>query len=739
MRLLQLNPNGDEATALDLHPMITVVTDLSTRGRDRLLHAARALPAAGDPGTPGLIEAHGILLDLDLAMLELLDLHADRPVIVTAEDVRAAAKAATSGSSGPEQFLAATPAGIFRDLDELRARQAQARQALELLREARDKARQSLVDARVHRRRTERALEAASAAVARRRLRLVTDTAAEEAADVGVDGETSFAPVAGEDRGPADAAPGAGAGAHGPDEGEAGDVGPDARSAPQPEPEDPAALDVRRQGLQAVIARIDRGVTELTGMDFRPIQVLLDAIRNPEPTRREPSERAQELAAELASLQRDETGLEQSLEARGLGYRSAMARLDGARTVLAAAEQAMRPPEFTEQDRVDLEAAHDEVLAAEGKARGRAGKRRLEEAIEREQAILDRMGFPTWSAYVMGSTLMGIDPAAEQRLEEARFEHDAAERHWSDVAAMIEADPVHRELLNRLEALYVEAFELLGEDEDHPDQAGLEERLRTYQVPSREVSPGELVDALAYQLELIGMGLPPESVKGDRVVLVAEAFLEEASAIQDRIAELGDQRVDALIELQDVEERLARLTAATGPGGRDDHPSIGYDTSENATVADVDELESQLEAAAADEHDYTDMVEARETLVDAAIQVETVATGRLHKRAGELAAERAAQRERAPGGADSAAEVFLLARVDALRSVSYAGSVPLLLDDALADLDDDGKDRVLTRLDQVSDDVQVVYVTGGDRAVVGWAERVGFERAAVVRAPAEFA
>src|SRR6185503_1488797 len=114
------------------------------------------------------------------------------------------------------------------------------------------------------------------------------------------------------------------------------------------------ALDVRRQGLQAVIARIDRGVTELTGMDFRPIQVLLDAIRNPEPTRREPSERAQELAAELASLQRDETGLEQSLEARGLGYRSAMARLDGARTVLAAAEQAMRPPEFTEQDRVDL-------------------------------------------------------------------------------------------------------------------------------------------------------------------------------------------------------------------------------------------------------------------------------------------------------------------------------------------------------------------------------------------------
>ena len=64
MRLLQLDPNGDEATALDLHPLVTVVTDLSATGRHRLLRAASALPGARDPGTPGLIEAHGILLDL---------------------------------------------------------------------------------------------------------------------------------------------------------------------------------------------------------------------------------------------------------------------------------------------------------------------------------------------------------------------------------------------------------------------------------------------------------------------------------------------------------------------------------------------------------------------------------------------------------------------------------------------------------------------------------------------------
>ena len=58
-----------------------------------------------------------------------------------------------------------------------------------------------------------------------------------------------------------------------------------------------------------------------------------------------------------------------------------------------------------------------------------------------QQAILDRVGFPTWSAYVMGAGLLGIDPIAEERLERARIDLEAAESHWAQVAADIEADP----------------------------------------------------------------------------------------------------------------------------------------------------------------------------------------------------------------------------------------------------------------------------------------------------------
>jgi hypothetical protein len=221
-------------------------------------------------------------------------------------------------------------------------------------------------------------------------------------------------------------------------------------------------------------------------------------------------------------------------------------------------------------------------------------------------------------------------------------------------------------------------------------------------------------------------------------VLVAEAFLEEAAAIQDRMRELSDERVEALTELQALDERRAAL--ASGARAGDDHPSAGYDADEPPGDVDLGELEAQLDAARSDEHDYTEMVEARDTLVDAAIQVETVATGRLHKRAAELAAE-VSGGTTAPseGGVDlSAIENFLVDRVEALRSVSFAGSVPLLIDDALVDLDVSGKEKVLDRLDREADDVQIVYVTSGDSAVMAWAERVGFERAAVVRAPVEF-
>jgi len=77
-------------------------------------------------------------------------------------------------------------------------------------------------------------------------------------------------------------------------------------------------------------------------------------------------------------------------------------------------------------------------------------------------------------------------------------------------------------------------------------------------------------------------------------------------------------------------------------------------------------------------------------------------------------------------------EWYLLARLAAQRSVSLAGSLPLLLDDALHDLDGPELQHVLDRLERVADAVQVIVVSE-DPTVAAWAHLAGAGRAAVVR------
>ena len=72
-----------------------------------------------------------------------------------------------------------------------------------------------------------------------------------------------------------------------------------------------------------------------------------------------------------------------------------------------------------------------------------------------------------------------------------------------------------------------------------------------------------------------------------------------------------------------------------------------------------------------------------------------------------------------PEGVDDT-EWFLLTRLAGLRELSFAGSVPLVLDGAFAGLDRERAHRALDHVATMTDVVQVVYL-GGDEAVVEWA------------------
>ncbi len=726
MRLIQLSPHGDDETALDLHPMITVVSGLDAAARRRIIDAVVALPKGADAGIGGLVEAFGIMLDFTPEVLAMLDLHNDLDVVVRSTDVPPAqvegpppAAGATVRSS-VEQFLTETPEGTHAELDAARRGQDDAHVALEILRESAARAGQDLGEMTSRRQRAEAALIA---------LRDREDASERDRSDAISDSPD-----------------------HEPDEVEVG-----ARRL---------ALESEGTELQATVGQIDVALGELAAIDTRPIHVLLDAIRDPVEIEWVESDRAQALADEFVTVQAQMAAVEAQLEAEGRGPSAAMARLEAARAALRAAEKAMTKPDLSPEDVTELEAAHDEVLEAESKTSGlmkRGAQKRLDDALAKQQEVLDRVGFPTWSAYVMGSGLMAIDPMAEARLEQALFELEAAETNWANVSGMLETDPEYGTLLDRLETILIEARELL--DGDEPDD--LEHALRELRVPRREVSAEDLADALAYQLELIGLAFGGANPSVQQTVMVAEAFLAESASIEDRIAELKAQRSELTSKLAAAEGELMALAVAhpeptidltdgsdlaAAGGDFADLGGIDVPAPEEpvAAFADRAALEDELAQAIEEEQEAIEMFEAREALFDAAMRAEAVATGRLMRVASDLAERSVEARPTSepafdvvPGDRDAQAgpeaiEFYLLARLAAQRNVSFAGSVPFVIDDALSGVPSEMVPGLLAKLERMAEAVQIVYLSD-DPVVQDWASGVGFEMAAVVRVPAGFA
>ena len=694
---IQLSVDGDQRSALDLHPMMTVVSGLDSMARDQLIDVVRSLPSGRMGGLGGLVESHGVLFDLSIETLELFALQSDVDPVVRRSDLPGALlDIGPAARITTEQFLADTAAGAYPELDAARRRQRSARETLSILREATDRARREHTEAASAARQAAAALEAATAS-----------------------------PAA-----PTDAA--------------------DAVDNNAPAPLDRAELDARHESLTTELARIDQGLAELSGLDIRPIEVLLEAIRDPAPVEMVPSDRAAQLADQFVVLQQQVDALERRLEAQGRGTATALAQLETARADLAGAERAMRKPSLSPDDVIELEAAHGAVLEAESGMSGlrrRGGQKRFDDAAAAERAILDRVGFPTWSAYVMGAGLLSIDPMAEQRLDQARQQLDAAEGHWAEVAKDVEADPEHSGLLDQLEAVYLEAFDLLGGDDEQND---MEKALRAFKEPKREVTTEELVDALAYQLALVGLDLGTSEPGIDRTLMAADAFLAEMRSISDRVGELGHERDQLSADLADNRRSIERLDAAAASDATIDITDSAL-AAEPSEPVDIASLQADCDRADEDERDYADQLEARLALVDASTRVEAVASSRLIRIASELAAVVAAG---GPTSADSprpasdpafevgpdelddgpeGIEFYLLSRLAALRSVSFAGSVPIVLDDALADLSPSIVTALLNKLEPMAESVQIIYLSD-DPTVLDWTATVGVNRAAVVSA-----
>lgn len=674
MRLLQL------ATApgrlIDLHPNVTVVAGLSDDERRLLADAVGGLAQGRAPSAAaGLLEAHGVLFELSEQMLALLDVAGEglRPVVRSGDlpDLRQDPRAR-------QRTMAE------RALAEVEERRATAREAHHRLEQTRDTAASALERARrdaheadagaAERIRLIDELTAVLDQAGERRRRLVeeqasrtpeAEAAVERLRDVEEatrDARTRHQEAAvrcselagrldrarlGIDPTAVEEAEAAGQRlARIEAEVEAERAAEGAAGEAPPELEEPPVEWLAR--VQAGIEDLEKRLAAFGPTEALEVSGALARVRARQSGELVPSPEALVLADALAALEADLVATA-GIGATSGGLAEARTRLDRARDALLEAEQAARNPEL-ERGMVDrLETAHAEVLEALERADSRFGgaraQRRVDTARAAERALLDQLGFGSYSDYMMGYSLLHVDPEREAALDAARAELSAAEDAWRLLQAETEGELARAERMERRRLLVEEAAGHLG----RPVPAGAAvAELRALRVPAD--LPAALVEDLQRGLDAAGVAVGGEDLELDELLLLAEAWLTEAQEAGGREQELRRELADLTEErgrAVEAAEAAARRTEVAGASPEDER-SERLAAARSAVAeaearrrshleadAAVDALTAELAAAAEDER----LTATAAADAQAAVDEAQAAVERVQERLADIAEE----------------------------------------------------------------------------------------------------
>ena len=828
MRIVQLDIGGQR---IEFHPYVSVLSGLDESLRAQLVDAFAGLPS-GAVAAGGLLEAHGVMLDLTDDTLSLLDIagntsvdavvsraqlpgapvsesgqgrgqleraqreaadrvaraeaDADRARIELLASREAVGEDAADSSGGPSVDAAQV------ELTRLAARRAELEAAAQEARDehARTQEVQAASEERVVRARalrTEAARACTLAAGALEAARAVRDPFAVASLE-----------AARERLAKLEATP-------------EGDAGPS--EAVEFEFDDPAAEVERLQSRQI---ELEASLLALDTVDPYPVQSALAQLESTDDDGDlVASDEAVAMADELARIDQS-LGTDLPSDNGGNAIIAARRRVDNARAALFEAERAVRLPEVDREDVEELENAHEQVLLAQDRVdkrlAGGKAKQRLDEARSKEDEILNRLGFVTYTEFVMGTSIVNVDPESESRLDAARDELAAAEDALAELEAGVDAELARAALVARRRELVTSAVAMLGRDPGDD----IEWSLRHHRVRVKDSTDraGRLLEAL----ENAGMVLGNEVVPPALLVEMAHIWLDE-------LAETGARRAALEAELQETEARLVRArdelriqsdspsmeeaeeaakARATRRQAQFDEARAAVQAAEqrverqNQIEADVAARRAELEEATRAEEGVASALAEAEVAATAAADAEHAAAAERARRDAELDAVIAAEEQanevlrrfserlaqpmtedasasleqsvvdaeaqwaKANAAVDAARaelerighelssdegdtsdsttiglagideiEWYLLSRVAAQRSVSYAGSVPLLVDHALDELHGDDLRHLLSRLERMSAAVQVIVVSESPE-VAGWAESVGSERASTL-------
>jgi hypothetical protein len=683
MKLVRFEDPAVDGMAIDFHPQITVIRGLPRPARLRIIETAEAIPAGEDSVSDAVIEAHGIRMALNAENLSLLDMGHHLDVVIAPSDLPTAA--------------AETDSAIDHELATARERSRNADAEYE----------QVLRTIGELRRQNERLIE--------ERLLLTRQI---EAARANLD---SFA-----EAGVREAR----------DQLEALDR---AAAGIRAEEADRSSRAERARELDREIAALDAELVGTVNADPTAVREAYSALKLAVEPLVIPSPDAQHLAEEIA-IARRRVALSPELAAAEQAIERAVARRTRARDALVRAERESRSSPLDPASVERLEENRDELFAIMSQRRvGPRTKKRQAMLEAREAELLRGLGFESWSAYVLDQAGFGRKRTPQQGLHSARVEVAEAEKALAQAVDAKTYDPVLADYQRQIDELVQRAHQMLGHDGRGDLIGALSAHTRTVTPDPRAVEAAAVV--LAQRLDEVGVRVG--STAPNTVGIAAKTWLEGREDIPRRAGQIRN-RIEALrTERQALGASVAVHTSAVGvrpdlalSPTRDEAAGRLVDQEarlerHRAALVRLSEFRAREELLAGHEQETERKLDNAQRLVSMAAQARQSAHVAQSKIEAELA-QRGAMVSNAPiDDPVAAVEWYVLARLAQQRAVSYAGSVPLVIDGAFENWDFEDVERVHDRLERMSEAVQVVYFSDSER-VADWARSKGGAKAAVV-------
>ena len=498
-------------------------------------------------------------------------------------------------------------------------------------------------------------------------------------------------------------------------------------------------IDTVKKRIELLEAHLAMANESLASLPLLPraavVSALEDALQavHPGPVA---SRRAVDLADQWVKLREQLAEIEERYATSDGSVSAISDRLDAARHELTVAEVGSRPRTITHDDIRELESIHEALLEAERKATGRLGgnraKRQLEIVIEKHQEVLDRLGFPTWSAFVMGDRMLDSTKDAKQRVQHLQAEVARLEQQWAAVSAVLDADAEFVATLDRIDIVYGEARALVGDVDD------LEMALRNLRVdPTRSTTTAAEAQArLVTELAAVGIEYD-DGARLEELCGYAEQWIADAHAIDAHRQELERDIVEAEFEMAEARATLDRIETL-GPHDDSRLSGNGKVRSARAAIAEgaarvaghreslgeITRLLVVSTSAAASERRTSAEHAAKLELMELATSMERTALARVSRIEAAMRDESpivSSSRQSMGGGHDESSVLgeYIENRAFASLPHSLAGPLPLLLDDCFAGMNNDMRVSLLHRINRTAERTQLLYLTS-EADVADW-------------------